>query len=130
MKRTALRSRLRNTGPTAATVRIVWERDAGRCCVCGLRCEGPRGWAWSVQHRLRRGSGGTGREFVNLSGNLVLAHGSGTTSCHGRIEGNREWARRQGFRVADGIVLPADTPIAHAAHGLVLLADDGTWRSA
>lgn len=106
MRRTALRSRPRNTGPSPETVQIVWDRDRGRCCVCGEFCMGARGWDFSVQHRLRRGSGGTERELVNLPGNLVLAHGSGTTSCHGRIEGNREWAREQGFRVVDGVGAP------------------------
>lgn len=125
-----MRSRYRNTGPTPETVGIVAKRDKGSCAYCGGEIHGERGWDWSVQHRLRRGGGGTEREFVNLPGNLVLLCGSGTTGCHGEIEGNPAGARALGFRVDDGITLPADTPIHHAVHGLALLADDGTWTEA
>jgi hypothetical protein len=111
-------------------VRLVARRDKGSCAYCGGEVIGERGWDFSVQHRLRRGSGGTVRAFVNLPGNLVLLHGSATTSCHGLVEGNPGWARANGYRVDDGITLPAETPIEHAVHGRVLLADDGTWEAA
>lgn len=126
-KRTPMRSRYRNTGPTPETVGIVARRDQGSCAYCGSGIQGERGFDWSVQHRLRRGNGGTDREFVNLAGNLVLLCGSGTTRCHGLVEGQPAWARDHGFRVDDGVTLPADTPIAHALHGRVLLDDEGGW---
>lgn len=129
--RKPMRSRHRNTGPTPETVGIVAKRDQGSCAYCGGEILGERGWDWSVQHRLRRGNGGTDREFVNLAGNLVLLCGSGTTKCHGLVEGNPAWARQHGFRVDDGETLPADTPIEHAVHGRVLLDDEGgTWTEA
>lgn len=130
IKRRPMRSRYRSTGPTPEVVGIVARRDEASCAYCGSEILGERGWDWSVQHRLRRGGGSTVREFVNLPGNLVLLCGSATTRCHGLVEGNPAWARENGFRVDDGITLPADTPIAHAVHGRVLLADDGTWTEA
>lgn len=130
MNRRNHRSPVRRTGPTPETVRLVAKRDKGRCAVCGEQVQGERGWDFSVQHRLRRGGGGTRRPWVNLPGNLVLACGSATTACHGRIEENPAWAREHGYRVDDGVTLPANTPIEHAVHGRVLLADDGTWTEA
>jgi len=128
--RRAHRSPVRRTGPAPETVALVWERDSGRCAACAGLCTGERGFDWSVQHRLRRGGGGTRRGWVNLPGNLVLLHGHGSSLCHGDVEGNPAWARERGYRVDDGQTRPADTPIDHAVHGRVLLADDGTWTEA
>ncbi len=130
LQRSGLNARPRDTGPSAEVVGLVLTRDLGCCSVCGEPVRGTRGWDFSLQHRLRRGAGSTRRDFVNLPGNLVLVCGSGTTRCHGRIENNREWAAEHGFRVVDGIVLPADTPISHAVHGRVLLDDLGGWSPA
>ncbi len=125
-----LNARPRDTGPSAEVVGLVLTRDLGRCIVCGDPVRGTRGWDWSIQHRVRRGAGSTRRPWINLPANLVVVCGSGTTGDHGRIESNPAWAAGQGFRVVDGIVLPADTPILHAAHGLVLLDDLGGWSAA
>lgn len=120
---------MKRTGPTAKTVMQVVMRDYGLCAVCGKGCHGERGRDWSVQHRLRRGSGGTVREFVNLPANLVLLHGSGTTGCHGRVENERAWAKEFGYRVPDGVLLPCEVPLLHHGHGgWVMLADDGTFE--
>lgn len=108
----------------------MWERDLGHCALCGEPTVGVRGRDWSVQHRLRRGNGGTKRPWVNLPGNLILLHGSGTTSCHGRVERHRTWAAEQGYRVTDGRARPSQVPLKHAVHGWVTLADDGTWEAA
>jgi hypothetical protein len=115
------------SGPSPEVVALVWERDGGRCAVCAATCTGERGFDWSVQHRLRRGAGGTRRPWVNLPGNLILMHGHGTSLCHGDVERQRQWARDHGYRVVDGVVRPADVPVSHAVHGLVLLDDEGGW---
>jgi hypothetical protein len=131
IRRTPMRSKgSRDTGPTGETVMALFRRDEGRCAVDGAVISGSRGWDWSVHHRLRRGQGSTRRAWVNLPGNLVLLCGSGTVGCHFRVESNGLWARENGFKVREGVTLPADTPIEHAVHGRVLLADDGTWAEA
>lgn len=127
MKRTGVRRRSRNTGPTAEVVDLIGARDNGRCAVCGEVVSGERGWDWSCQHRLRRGGGGTRRPWVNWPSNLVLLCGSGTTRCHGRVEVNRTWAERFGYRVVDGVTLPSGSPILHAVHGWAYLTDGGGW---
>lgn len=130
IRRTPMRSRYRNTGPTPEVVAAVLERDGHRCVVHGCDIRGTRGWDWSIQHRLRRGAGSTRRPWVNLTGNLITLCGSATTGCHGLVEHEPSWAEKNGWRVCDGITLPADTPMWHSRHGRVLLADDGTWTSA
>lgn len=130
MKRTALRSRPRNTGPTPEVVALVWGRDEGRCAACAGRVTGERGFDWSVHHRLGRKRGGTVRPFVNMPGNLVLLHGHGSALCHGDVGRHVARFTDAGLLVREGVVLPADTPIEHAVHGRVLLRDDGTWTEA
>lgn len=79
---------------------------------------------------MARKRGGTSRAFINLPGNLILLHGTGVEGCHGRVEANGRWAVEQGFRVREGVALPAEVPVKHAVHGWVTLADDGTWEAA
>jgi hypothetical protein len=126
----AKRPRYRSTGPPDEVVDLVLERDFSSCALCGGPVRGERGRDWSVQHRLRRGNGGTVRAWVNLPGNLILLCGSGTTLCHGRVERHRTWAAEQGYRVVDGKTLPSATRLKHAVHGWAVLADDGTWEAA
>lgn len=132
------------TGPgefKSATVGLIWERDAGRCALCGrwldwsLRAE-PFVNGWSVHHREDRGQGGVkrarpGREqpraYLALPANGVLLCGTGTTGCHGEVTRNRVPARL-GFTVARiGIRRPEKVPIKHYRHGWVLLDNDGGW---
>lgn len=129
MKRTAMRSRPRNTGPSPDVVALLFERDNGRCAACAGAITGERGFDWSVQHRSPRRGGGTRRPWINLPGNLVLLHGHGTSLCNGDVERDRARWTAAGFLVRDGITLPADTPIEHAVHGLVRLDDEGGWTS-
>lgn len=122
-----MRSRPRNTGPTAEVVQVVCARDNYRCVVGGELIVGERGVGYSVQHRLRRGAGGTRRAWINWASNLLLLCGSGTTGCHGRVESEREWAAAFGYRVVDGISSPGSTPVLHAVHGWIYLTDVGGW---
>jgi hypothetical protein len=128
--RRAHRSPVRRTGPAPETVALVWERDSGRCAACSGAITGQRGFDWSVHHRLGRKRGGTVRPFVNLAGNLVLLHGHGSALCHGDVGRHVARFTDAGLLVREGVVRPADTPIEHAVHGRVLLADDGTWTEA
>lgn len=130
LRRVPLRTTYRSTGPTEATVELVAARDKGRCAACGALVTGRRGIDWSVGHRLPRKRGGSTRPWVNMPGNLVLLHGDGVRLCHGDIERDRTRWTSAGFIVREGVTLPADTPIVHAVHGRVLLADDGTWTPA
>lgn len=118
---------MKRTGPTPEVVSIVYARDDGRCALCAAVCSGERGFDWSVQHRVRRGAGGTRRPWVNLPANLILLHGHGTSLCHGDVESDRAKYTDTGHIVRDGITLPAQAPIEHALHGRVLLDDEGGW---
>lgn len=126
IRRTPMRSRSRNTGPSDEVVAMVWERDRGTCAVCGEPIIGSRGLSWSVHHRMARKRGGSVRPFINLPGNLLLLHGTGTEGCHGRVESNGLWARDNGFKVREGRWLPTEVAVEHAVHGEVYLIDDGS----
>lgn len=117
---------VKKSDPTKETVHAVFARDEGCCARCGTPITGERGRDWSVHHRRPRGSGGTSLAWVNLTGNLVLLCGSGTTGCHGFIESHRIWATDAGFLVSlNGVAVAADVSIVHAIHGLCRLTNDG-----
>lgn len=127
MKRSGIRSRYRDTGPSPEVVELVRERDRDSCAHCGREIVGRRGYDWSVQHRRPRGSGGDARPETNLPGNLVLLHGSGTTGCHGQVESRRADAQCKGFLIPrESIDRPELHAIEHALHGWCYLLDDGT----
>lgn len=115
-----------DTGPDAATVHVVVERDQGCCVRCGLRLRGERGRDWSVQHRRGRGSGGTRRPDTNQAQNLILLCGDGTTGCHGWVEHNPTAARRGGWAISTWDD-PAAEHVDHYLHGRVWLTADGSW---
>jgi hypothetical protein len=117
---------------TAADVRageqLAMARCGGFCEICGNWLTGNRGTDWSLHHRLPRRMGGTRRPEVYRAANLLAIHGSGTTGCHGAVESGRSQALDNGLILHDGAV-PADVSVL-LRYGLVLLADDGTWREA
>jgi hypothetical protein len=128
LRRPKRRKSPRNTGPIRSIRNLVWERDEGRCAVCGL---GVAGQVHSLQHRRSRGPGGTRWPQINSPANLLLVHGDGTTGCHGWIEDSPIEAKSAGYaisRLTD--VDPATIPVAHAVHGWVYLLDDGTVMDA
>lgn len=124
MRRTPMRHRYRDTGPTAVVVALVLSRDLCSCVVCGKELFGERGTDWSCQHRTGRRAGGTRRPWVNQPGNLVAIHGSGTSGCHGEVEGHPAWAEEYGWRVRDGVTRPSEVVMLHAPRGLWLYVDD------
>lgn len=111
------------SGPTPKTRRAVLARDAETCQWCGGTLA--NGWFYSLQHRRARGMGGSRVPWVNLPGNLVAVHGSGTTGCHGHIEANPKEAAARGFRLSHRET-PEDLPLIDYAGVAWILRDDGT----
>lgn len=114
--------RPRQTGPDAATVQIVVDRDGG-CVVCGGALHGQRGLDWSVHHRKRRSQG-----LDNSPANLMATCGHGTAGCHGKIHASVQWARDNGWLLR-GRQDPVLEPVQHFLNGLVWLLADGGWSS-
>lgn len=117
----------RNTNAPHEVEQLVFYRSRMHCEICGNFLSGVRGMAWSLQHRLPRGMGGTRRPEVSAASNLIAVCGNGTTGCHGHLEAHRLLAYDQGRAIRHGRdVNPAEVPV-QLIHGHVLLADDGTW---
>lgn len=95
-----LQSRPRNTGPDDGTTALVVQRDYGCCVKCSRSLGAGRGFDWSIQHRCARGAGGTRLAWKNMPGNLILLCGSGTTGCHGWVEGHPAEAIEAGWAVS------------------------------
>ena len=121
-----------STGPTPATVELVWERDGGRCARCGAGLQrSARGTGWSLHHRRPRGMGGSRVGWVNLPPNLVLLCGSGVTGCHGWVESNRAEAIELGWLVSRiGVQTAAEIPVAYWDGTLRFLDDTGGYTLA
>lgn len=114
---------MKSTGPDAATVYLVWDRDGGCCACCGRTLSaGWRGLDWSVQHRVPRGRGGT-----NNPANLILLCGSATTGCHGDAESQRTVAYRRGYLVETGAD-PALVPVWYPDGRWLLTPEGGRKR--
>lgn len=114
--------RPRDTGPDAATVQTVVDRDGG-CVVCGGALHGTRGVDWSVHHRKRRSQG-----LDNSAANLVAACGHGSAGCHFEIHRSPQRARDNGWLLR-GAQDPELEPVVHAQHGVVWLLANGSWSS-
>ena len=93
--------------------RRAWERDKGRCVVCGRTAE-------STHHRQGRG----GPDPHRLA-NLLTVCGDGVRGCHGLIHGHPSAAYAQGRMVPRlGIRTPEETPVLTRS-GWVLYDNDG-----
>jgi NTP pyrophosphatase (non-canonical NTP hydrolase) len=91
------------SGFPTAVVTLLRERSIDRCEMCGGR-------ATNSHHRRPRGLGGSRDPKTDAASNGVRICGSGTTGCHGWVEGNRETARELGWLVRQGQD-PAEVPI-------------------
>lgn len=69
--------------------------------------------------------GGTRRESTNDPSNLLIVCGSGTTGCHGWIEGNRADAKAAGLLVSQWDD-PAAVPYVDLAGNRWMLTTHGT----
>lgn len=94
--------------------RAAWERDGGKCVVCGRTAE-------STHHRQGRG----GPDPHRLAGILTVC-GDGVRGCHGDIHASPSAAYALGRMVPRlGIRTVEDTPVS-TRHGWVVLGNDGS----
>ncbi|CAM3288465.1 HNH endonuclease [Stackebrandtia soli] len=102
----------RSTGPDAATVDAVMERDGG-CILCSQQ----RGC--QIHHRQPRQMGGTKDPAINSPSNLIVLCGD----CHRRVESHRADAEAHGWIVRRPYI-PSHEPILRRGVWVYLL-DDG-----
>lgn len=113
---------------TDEVVDQIFARDKGKCAKCGRKWDRDYGrgelGGWDMQHRMARGMGGGRRNPVlgSVTNGIVLCRG-----CHNDVE--RKF-RVDGFSLGfvisrNGIRTPDEVPIRHAAHGWVLLTQEG-----
>jgi hypothetical protein len=119
-----------------AILLLLQTRSGGRCEARTTSCMARNGelrhltrQQVSIHHRKARNMGGTHDPACNSLANLVLICGSGTTGCHGRIEGNlngdRDWGYNTGWLVrhsTPGRPTPATDPAQ-----VPLLLPCGLW---
>lgn len=101
------------------TVRLIWERERGRCAICGLPVMQGRA---NRHHRLPGKMGGRADDpKFDTAANVIRAH----ASCHDTVESKRITSYTCGWLVEeDGD--PAKVPFLYAGVGWVLLAEDGS----
>jgi len=121
MRRTELRSRYRNTGPSHDVVEAVLERDQYSCFICGVGLGPARGRDFQIHHRRARRSGGSQLSDTNLPQNLLTLD----PDCHARIERERTAAYEGGWLVRQQ-GNPLEVEVLRHALEWVLLKDDGT----
>jgi hypothetical protein len=73
---------------------LVLERDGRACVCCGRSIIGQR---YSLQHRVRRGLGGSRVSWIDQPQNLITVLGSGTTLCHARMEKRGQADKDRGY---------------------------------
>lgn len=95
MKRTELKSRYRDTGPSRDVIEAVQERDLYSCFLCGLGLGPRRGVDYHLHHRRARRQGGSQLPDTNLPPNLLLLD----PDCHARVEKDRTAAYEGGWLV-------------------------------
>lgn len=122
-RKSAPRKQQRDVGPSPDVVEACLERDSYSCVVCGMGVgtEG-RGIGWSLHHRIRRSQG-----VQHTVQNLIVACGSGTTLCHGRIHAEPAAARAGGWLLS-GRQEPLAIPVLIAGQRWVYLGADGLYR--
>lgn len=116
IKRTSMKRRYRDTGPTHTTRELVRTRDGGSVA-SGSQQD------LQVHHRRPRASGGSRRVDTNQPQNLILL----SADDHAWAESNRELAFELGWLVSQWDD-PADVPVHHYRYGVVFLNPDGTVR--
>lgn len=125
------RKQARDTGPTAATKALLWERAGGACERCSLPLSD--GQPFSRHHRRPRGSGGSSVPCINEVTNLLLLCGTATTGCHGWVEVHPTESYREGWKVhLTSLSPPARIPVLmHIDRGILAvryyLTPDGDY---
>lgn len=115
--------RSKDTGPSAATRKLVLERDGHACVCCGRTVLGQ---PYSLQHRKRRSQGGD-----NSPCNLITVLGTGTTLCHERIDSRRDPEdEAKGYTVrswGDPALIPVMVFSGHGSGVLAWLTPEGGY---
>ena len=120
------------SGFTPKTVKLVLEREGGRCFWCRKWiASGIRGIDYSIHHRCPRGAGGTKAAWSSAASNALALCGTGTEGCHGWVEANRSLALDLGLLVS-GVAAavnparrPALIPVTDRDGTMWALTDDG-----
>lgn len=100
MKRTEMKTRYRNTGPSPAVVDAVLERAQYACEIASCPVGDRRGVDYHLHHRRPRQAGGSRRRDTNLPPNFLLV----CPPHHAEIESHRSesyavgWLLRQNDR--------------------------------
>lgn len=117
-------ARTGHADPLPADVRVaVYQRAEDRCEICGVPLRA--GWR-SVQHRARRGSGGSRDSGRHRLSNLLAVCGPDSSAgCHARADGASErydlgWQVRRGGN-------PAAEPVLYRGVRVLLEDDGGIW---
>lgn len=113
-----------NTGFPSVVRQTILDRDGMACARCGVPVDVV---GFNLQHRDNRGSGGTRDPRLNRAANGLTLCGSGTTRCHGWVEGHPEEAERLGYAVQSWAD-PESVPVYYAGQGWMLLSDNGCRR--
>lgn len=118
MKRTPMKRRYRDTGPTVLVRELVHARDGGSVA-SGSQQD------LQLHHRRPRAAGGSRRADTNQPQNLILL----STDDHAWVESHREEAFEHGWLVSQWDD-PAEVPVHHYRHGVVYLLADGSVSQA
>lgn len=124
MKRSAMKRRYRDTGPSAETIETVRVRANERCEIGGEEIWFIlRGEDYHIHHRRPRGMGGTIRPDTNQEPNLLLL----CPDCHARVESRRGEAFTKGWLVPQsGDPAQIAVLVDHGSRWVYLTAD-GTY---
>lgn len=125
MRRSPIRRRYRDTGPSRATVVLVKARAGMQCERCMVAVAGPRGISWEIHHRRPRRMGGSKDPATNGPANLLLLD----LDCHRWIEANRSTAHDLGL-LLHARQDPAATPVLLGGRVLCLLGPEGGYLDA
>lgn len=117
----------KKTGPSSDVVMAVLDRAGCSCEVCGAMVHAERGVDWSIHHRRPRQMGGSRWGGINLSSNLMLVCGSGTSLCHGVVESERAAAIAAGWLVQSRTD-PRTVAVLIGRDRWCYLGDDGRYH--
>lgn len=122
IRRTPMRSRSRNTGPSDEVVDLVLERAQWSCEMCLVALGHRRGKDWQCHHRRARRMGGSQLPDTNSPANLLVL----CLSCHELVESERSAAYEGGWLVRQNAD-PAAVLVLIGAKRWVFLTADGKY---
>jgi 5-methylcytosine-specific restriction enzyme A len=121
LRRSSLKTRYRDTGPSKDAVELVLFRAGFQCEVCSVGLSGIRGVDYHIHHRRARRMGGSQWEGINLCSNLLALD----RFCHQDIESRRAHALETG-RLVPSSADPAYVAVLVQDHWKYLRADGST----